>query len=97
MTDRYYIGLATTFHDPALAIVAPDGSVVFAEAAERFLQYKRAPNCEPDPAPRMGALIARHVPAGAEIVVATSWSRRKRTDAWTARRRPVVRNVMSLR
>ncbi len=74
MTDRYYIGLATTFHDPALAIVAPDGSVVFAEAAERFLQYKRAPNCEPDPAPRMGALIARHVPAGAEIVVATSWS-----------------------
>ncbi len=70
---RYYIGLATTFHDPAIAIVAPDGEVLFAEAAERFLQYKRAPNCEPDLAPRMGALLRRWVPEGAEVVVATSW------------------------
>ncbi|MGA0598087.1 carbamoyltransferase [Enterovirga sp. CN4-39] len=70
---RYYIGLATTFHDPAIAIVAPDGEVLFAEAAERFLQYKRAPNCEPDLAPRMGALLRRWVPDGAEVVVATSW------------------------
>ncbi|NNM73631.1 carbamoyltransferase family protein [Enterovirga aerilata] len=70
---RYYIGLASTFHDPALAIVAPDGEVLFAEAAERYLQYKRAPNCEPDLAPRMAALIRRYVPEGAEVVVATSW------------------------
>ena len=34
---RYYLGLATTFHDPALAIVGPDGSVLFAEATERYL------------------------------------------------------------
>jgi carbamoyltransferase len=71
---RYYIGLATTFHDPALAIVAPDGEVLFAEAAERFLQYKRAPNCEPDPAMRMGSLLRRWIPENAEIVLATSWS-----------------------
>ncbi len=70
---RYYIGLASTFHDPALAIVAPDGAVLFAEATERYLQYKRAPNCEPDLAPRMGSLIRRWIPDGAEIVVATSW------------------------
>lgn len=70
---RYYIGLATTFHDPAIAIVGPDGAVLFAEAAERFLQYKRAPNCEPDLAPRMDSLIRRYIPAGAEIVLATSW------------------------
>ena len=70
---RYYIGLASTFHDPALAIVAPDGEVLFAEATERYLQYKRAPNCEPDPAPRMGSLIRRWIPEGAEVVVATSW------------------------
>jgi carbamoyltransferase len=70
---RYYIGLASTFHDPALAIVAPDGDVLFAEATERFLQYKRAPNCEPDLAPRMASLIRRWIPEGAEIVVATSW------------------------
>lgn len=70
---RYYIGLATTFHDPAIAIIGPDGEVLFAEAAERFLQYKRAPNCEPDLAPRMDSLIRRYIPAGAEIVLATSW------------------------
>ncbi len=70
---RYYLGLATTFHDPALAIVGPDGEALFAEATERYLQYKRAPNCEPDSAPRMASLLKRWIPPGAEIVVATSW------------------------
>jgi carbamoyltransferase len=70
---RYYLGLATTFHDPALAIIGPDGRVLFAEATERYLQYKRAPNCEPDPAPRMASLLGRFIPPGAEIVMATSW------------------------
>ena len=70
---RYYVGLATTFHDPALAIVGPDGTVLFAEATERHLQYKRAPNCPADPAPRMASLLRRWVPEGAEVVVATSW------------------------
>lgn len=69
----YTIGLATTFHDPALAILDPDGNVLFAEAAERFLQYKRAPNCEPDPPPRVEALFRRYIPADAEIRIATSW------------------------
>ena len=71
---RYYLGLATTFHDPALALVGPDGTVLFAEAAERFLQYKRAPNCEPDPSTRMVGLLAEHVPPGSELVVASTWS-----------------------
>ena len=53
----YTIGLATTFHDPAIAIIGPDGEVLFAEATERYLQYKRAPNCEPDSAPRMEGLL----------------------------------------
>lgn len=70
---RYYLGLATTFHDPALALVRPDGTVLFAEAAERFLQYKRAPNCEPDAAVRMGELLRRWVPRGADLVVASTW------------------------
>lgn len=69
----YTIGLATTFHDPAIAIVGPDGTVLFAEAAERYLQYKRAPNCEPDTAARMEGLLKHYVPAGAEIRIATSW------------------------
>ncbi len=69
----YTIGLATTFHDPAIAIVDPDGAVLFAEAAERYLQYKRAPNCEPDTAARMESLLRRYIPKGAEITLATSW------------------------
>ncbi|WP_108046802.1 carbamoyltransferase C-terminal domain-containing protein [Bosea sp. 124] len=69
----YTIGLATTFHDPAVAIIGPDGGVLFAEATERHLQYKRAPNCEPDPAPRMEALLKRFVPREAEVRIATSW------------------------
>jgi predicted NodU family carbamoyl transferase len=39
---RFYFGLSTTFHDPALALVNSDGEVIFAEAAERCLKYKRA-------------------------------------------------------
>lgn len=69
----YTIGLATTFHDPAIAIIGPDGEVLFAEAAERYLQYKRAPNCEPDTAARMESLLRRYIPKGAEITLATSW------------------------
>ena len=74
MTKRYYIGLATTFHDPALAIVGPDGDVLFAEATERFLQYKRAVNCEPDTVTRMPDLLKEYLEPDAEVVVATTWS-----------------------
>ncbi|MDP4005297.1 carbamoyltransferase C-terminal domain-containing protein [Methylobacterium sp. NEAU K] len=70
---RFYLGLATTFHDPALALVGPDGSLLFAEAAERFLQYKRAPNCEPDAPARMASVLRDYVPRGSEIVVASTW------------------------
>ncbi|CAN7719412.1 carbamoyltransferase [Bosea sp. LjRoot9] len=70
----YTIGLATTFHDPALAIIGPDGEVVFAEATERYLQYKRAPNCEPDSVQRMEWLLKRYIPGDAEVRIATSWS-----------------------
>jgi carbamoyltransferase len=69
----YTIGLATTFHDPAVAILDPDGVVIFAEATERYLQYKRAPNCEADPAPRMDELIKRYIPRDASVRIATSW------------------------
>lgn len=69
----YTIGLATTFHDPAIAIIGPGGEVLFAEATERYLQYKRAPNCEPDSAPRMEGLLKRYIPKDAEVTIATSW------------------------
>jgi len=70
---RYYIGLATTFHDPALAIVDAHGKIVFAEASERALQYKRAVNCEADPIARCPELLRRYLDPDCEVVVATSW------------------------
>ncbi|PZU92880.1 MAG: carbamoyltransferase [Chelatococcus sp.] len=69
----YTIGLATTFHDPAIAILSPAGEVLFAEATERYLQYKRAPNCEPDSAPRMEGLLKHYIPEDAPVRIATSW------------------------
>lgn len=72
--NRYYIGLATTFHDPALAIVDAGGRVVFAEAAERWTQQKRGLNHDPDAFMRVGGLLAEYCDPDSEFVVATSWS-----------------------
>lgn len=71
---RNYIGLACTFHDPAIAIVNSQGTVVFAEAAERYLQDKRAINCPPDHPIRIASLVQEYVERDAEIVLAKSWS-----------------------
>jgi len=72
----YYIGLATTFHDPALAIVDAEGEIVFAEAAERFLQNKRAINAEPDHLFRIADLVKEYCEQDAEFTIARSWSAR---------------------
>ncbi len=79
---RNYIGLACSAHDPALAIVNAQGEVVFAEAAERYLQNKRAYCSPPDDVHRCAELIREHCDAGAELVLVKSWSRR-----WYARER----------
>lgn len=71
--QRYYIGLAATFHDPALAIVNPAGKVVFAEAAERYFQDKRAFNCPPDHVLRVAELVDTYCAPDAELVIAVSW------------------------
>lgn len=71
---RFYVGLAATLHDSALAIVDPEGRVRFAEASERPLQTKRAFNCPPDDLVRLPRLVREHVDPGAEIVAAVSWS-----------------------
>ena len=81
-TVRNYIGLATTPHDPALAIVNARGEVVFAEACERYLQNKRAWNAIPDDLVRIKKLIEEHCEAGAELVVATSWRKGNLWSEW---------------
>ena len=71
----YYIGIATTFHDPAIAIVDQTGKILFAEATERPLQDKRAIDQRADSFTQMPALLRRYCDPEAELVVATTWSR----------------------
>jgi carbamoyltransferase len=72
---KYYIGLACTGHENALAIVDQDGEIVFAEATERFLQNKRAVNTPPDDPLRMPRLVKRYCEPCSSIVVAKTWSK----------------------
>lgn len=76
---RFYLGLSSSGHDPALALVAPSGEVVFAEATERFLQDKRAWGVAPDHPPHLErSLDAAGFERGSdELVVASSWTRAK--------------------
>lgn len=76
MKPKSYIGLAISPHDPALAIVNSKGQVVFAEAAERYLQIKRAWNSSPEEVVRMEKLLENWCDPTAELVIATSWSKR---------------------
>lgn len=76
VNKRNYIGLATTPHDPALAIVNEEGNVVFAEATERYLQNKRALYALPVDVIRIEKLLNKYCNPNADIIMATSWSRR---------------------
>jgi carbamoyltransferase len=71
---RNYIGLATSIHDGAIAIVNSKGEIVFAEATERYLQNKRAFNMAPDQLFYISKLIKTYIEPGAELVVAHTWS-----------------------
>ncbi|WP_299629149.1 carbamoyltransferase C-terminal domain-containing protein [uncultured Tateyamaria sp.] len=73
----FHLGLSTSGHDPALAVVGPDGTILFAEATERVLQDKRAWGAPPD---HLGHV--RHALAASgfdavhdELRVATTWRR----------------------
>ena len=70
---RVYIGLCSTYHDPALAIVSEDGAVLYAEATERFLQYKRALNCEPDNLFQLPGILDQYCRNADEFVIAGNW------------------------
>jgi carbamoyltransferase len=73
--SKNYIGLATSCHDPAVAILNQNGELLFAEATERFLQNKRAWNCAPDQPTYIAELINQYCDPDADLVVAKSWSR----------------------
>ena len=77
MTNKFYIGLSVTYHDSALAIVDEQGEILFAEATERYLQYKRALNCEPDTMLRIADLIRGYCHSASEFSVAFNWNRKR--------------------
>ena len=70
----FYIGLASTFHDPAMAVVGPDGEVLFAEATERFLQDKRAYSAAADVRGLARRVIRDYCEPDAAYVIAKPWS-----------------------
>ncbi|MGR9085738.1 MAG: carbamoyltransferase family protein [Gammaproteobacteria bacterium] len=74
---KYYIGLSVTYHDSALAIIDDQGEVLFAEGTERYLQNKRALNCEPDQLLRVPELLARYCRDAGEFVIAINWLRKR--------------------
>jgi carbamoyltransferase len=72
---RFYFGLSTTFHDPALALVNSDGEVIFAEAAERCLKYKRAYGLAADVRDIVRSIIKEYCDPTSEFIVAKPWSK----------------------
>jgi len=74
---NYYIGLSVTYHDPALAIINGHGEVLFAEATERFLQNKRALNCEPDQLFYLPQLLGDYCPDAKTVTIATNWRKQR--------------------
>lgn len=73
---KNYIGLATTYHDPAIAILNEEGDTLFAEGAERYLQNKRAFGCAPDHVVRINELIDTYCDPEGEFIVGSSWSKK---------------------
>lgn len=73
----YYLGLSVTYHDSALAIVSDEGEVLFAEATERYLQNKRALNCEADQLYRLPELLSQYCSKPKQFVIAINWRRQR--------------------
>lgn len=72
---KNYIGLAVTGHDPAIAIVDKHGELVFAEAAERRLQVKRAWGCPPDHINYIQDLVQQYCDPGLDTTVGLTWGK----------------------
>jgi carbamoyltransferase len=74
--QKYYIGLANTYHDPAIALVNSDGQVLFAEASERPLQQKRAFCSAADVRQVVRNMLKEYCDPRGEFVVVKPWSRK---------------------
>jgi predicted NodU family carbamoyl transferase len=65
--QKFYFGLSTTFHDPGIALVNGHGDILFAESAERFLQYKRAYGFAADARNTVRRIIKEYCDLDAEL------------------------------
>ena len=74
MKNTNYIGLATTCHDPAIAIIDRNGTILYAESTERFLQNKRAWNIIPDNFLQSQRIIKKYCDKDADLIISTTWS-----------------------
>lgn len=72
-----YLGLGSTYHDPAVALIDDSGHVLFAEALERPLQYKRGINMEPDNPFTLPRLLLEFAGDADRIVIASNWQARR--------------------
>jgi carbamoyltransferase len=73
--EPVYFGICCSAHDPAIAIINMQGELVFAEAAERSLQYKRGLNTIADHYPYIDKLMKQYMDDNNSLVVAKSWSK----------------------
>ncbi len=97
-----HFGLCCSAHDPAIAIVSDDGELLFAEAAERNLQYKRGLNMVADPVPFISRLMQEYIAPDARLNIARTWSKGHHRNirlAMSGMRllHPMLRRVPSLR
>lgn len=76
MSDKNYIGLAVTPHDPAICILNSQGTVVFAQAAERYLQNKRAWHSPADDVFFVKKLIKEYCDPAKQLVLSLSWEKK---------------------
>jgi len=71
---QFYIGLAATVHDPAIAIIDNKGKILHAEALERPMQYKIAWDINPGTMfDYLSKLILKFHNDSIEWLIATSW------------------------
>ena len=68
-----FLGFACSQHDPAIAVVDGDGHVLFAEANERALKYKRGWHAAPDPIGLIEPILSEYAPSG-PISANLTWS-----------------------
>lgn len=69
-----YLGFSCSQHDPSIAVVNEEGEVVFAEANERALKYKRGWHACPDPFGLIEPILDAHV-SDDNVCANLTWSR----------------------